>query len=169
MIDLGEMRSRRKCIAVATRAGLQSASRADIRAIVRRAREWRFRHPVKFRCRRDRSSRILADAVRALPHTNIATSLGRTQSQLSNLKLGIRKVDSPELQKAAAAHDIVVERLLAEPRFEREREALTSRVPPLSGRVDRRADRGRATSSQARGHRFGRSTTARTRAMICSR
>ncbi len=104
-------------------------SRIDRRAEARRTREWGFRQLVAFRLRSHRATHIDAEFNRPLTQVDIAIRLGRPQSYVSNLELGMRKIDVAELREIASVYAIAIEVLLAEPRSERDRRAYHGDVP----------------------------------------
>jgi hypothetical protein len=111
-------------------ARFAGVSRTNRRASVRQAHEWGFRQLVAYRLRTHRGRHVSAALGRLLTQVDIATRLGRPQSYVSNLEIGNRRVDVSEVRLVAAAYEIAVDALLAEPTNEQERKAYRGEIAP---------------------------------------
>ncbi len=100
------------------------------RASVRQAHEWGFRQLVAYRLRTHRGGHVSATVGRVLTQVDIAERLGRPQSYVSNLELGNRRIDVSEVRVVAAAYEITVDALLAEPQTDTERRAYQGKIAP---------------------------------------
>ena len=109
-------------------ARFANVSRTNRRARVRQAHEWGFRQLVAYRLRTHRGGHVSVTAGHLLTQVDIAERLGRPQSYVSNLELGNRRIDVSEVRVVAAAYEITVDALLAEPQSDTEKRAFQGKI-----------------------------------------